>query len=166
MQRLYAGSEVVRVPVNLEELKAQVEEALGHRHDDFCRERSGWGGTPPTRRTNRRLVMTERLTNAELNALGRDANWDTRYGERAITELRELRAEVEALRKAVRICPNCGPVEISHYCLGISPADASHKQEPTRHTIRVSDDGSEAHASVCEGCEFDATHSQVIGGAP
>ncbi len=110
--------------------------------------------------------MTERLTNAELNALGRDANWDTRYGERAITELRELRAEVEALRKAVRICPNCGPVEISHYCLGISPADASHKQEPTRHTIRVSDDGSEAHASVCEGCEFDATHSQVIGGAP
>lgn len=35
-----------------------------------------------------------RLTDAELDALGKDVNWDSRYGERAIEELRELRAAV------------------------------------------------------------------------
>ena len=37
--------------------------------------------------------MSERLTDADLDALGKDGNWDSRYGERAIAELRELRAE-------------------------------------------------------------------------
>lgn len=41
--------------------------------------------------------MTDRLTDAELDALGRDSRWDTRYGERAIAELRALRDENAAL---------------------------------------------------------------------
>ena len=41
--------------------------------------------------------MTERLTDAELDAIGKDANWDSLYGERAIEELRALRAKEYAM---------------------------------------------------------------------
>ncbi len=38
--------------------------------------------------------MTEpRLSDAELDALGKDARWDSLYGERAIAELRALREQ-------------------------------------------------------------------------
>ena len=41
--------------------------------------------------------ITEHLSDDELEALGKDGNWDTRYGERAIKELRGLRARVAML---------------------------------------------------------------------
>ena len=43
--------------------------------------------------------MDKPLTDAELNALGKDANWDSRYGERAIAELLALRAAAPLCEK-------------------------------------------------------------------
>lgn len=42
-----------------------------------------------------------RLTAAELDALGKDANWDSRYGERAIKELKALREQNQILAQTV-----------------------------------------------------------------
>lgn len=96
-------------------------------------------------------------------------------------EVRKLRAENEALRKALEnyMSQFGQALEANGIAYGpaqqaadddartaLATADAMHEQEPTRHTIRVSGDGNEEHVAVCEGCEFDATHSQVIGGAP
>lgn len=48
--------------------------------------------------------MAKPLTKAELEALGKDARWDSRYGERAIAELRELREQNAALVAAHAEC--------------------------------------------------------------
>ncbi len=100
---------MVRVPVNLEELKAQVEEALGHRHDDFCRERSGWGvGTylacgaakteaamPQTLRALIAEVEASRAERAEFFEKWPSGGWVDYESHRKVV------AENEALRKAL-----------------------------------------------------------------
>ena len=58
-------------------------------------EHNSHTGTPAHETIHHLKLVSKPLTPAELEALGKDARWDSLYGERAIAELRELREAVK-----------------------------------------------------------------------